>query len=128
MFSDQQEVYLGDATAERLANEVTSVDAPKLNAYLQQIGDRLVQHLPKTEFKFRFYLIDSPTANAYSIAGGRVYVTRKMAAMTQNEDELAGVLAHELGHIATHQTAIEFSTLFRAMGITEVSDRESVYA
>src|SRR3979411_1904188 len=102
IFSDQQEVDLSDAMAESVANRSHLVEDDALNAYLRGLGERLVQHLPPTHMKFRFYLIELPEVNALSIAGGRVYISRKIVALAQTDDELAGILAHELGHIVTH--------------------------
>jgi WD40 repeat protein len=128
MFSDQQEVDLGDAMAENIAGRTKVIEDENLNAYLRALGNRLVQQLPPTNMKFRFYLIDLPEVNAFSITGGRVYVSRKMVALTQNEDELAGVLAHELGHIVTHQTAIFVTARFReVLGVTQVRDRADIF-
>jgi WD40 repeat protein len=88
----------------------------------------LVRHLLPTKLNFRFYLIDLPEPNAFSIAGGRVYVARKLIAMTSSEDELAGVLAHEMGHIVTHQSGIYMSRRFReVLGVTQVADRKDVF-
>src|SRR5882762_8615891 len=109
IFSDKQEIDLGDAMAESLARRIKIIDDDKLSAYLRALGDRLVQHLPPTQLKFRFYLMELPEVNAFSIAGGRVYVSRKIVALTKTDDELAGVIAHELGHIVTHQTAIQMT-------------------
>ena len=128
IFSDQQEVYLGDAMAESLARKIKIIDDDKLNAYLRTIGDRLVQHLPPNQMTFRFYLVELPQVNAFSIAGGRVYVARKMIALTRNEDELAGVIAHELGHIVTHQTAIQVTAQLReVLSVRQVGDRGDVF-
>ena len=128
MFSDQQEVDLGDALAEQLSLHIKVIYDDNLNAYLRTIGDRLVQHLPPTQMKFRFYLIELPEVNAFSIAGGRVYVARKMVALAKTDDELAGVLAHELGHIVTHQQAIEYSArLKEVLGVTQLGDRADVF-
>ncbi len=128
IFSDQQEVDLGDAMAESLARRIKIIDDDKLNAYLRALGDRLIQHLPPTQLKFRFYLVELSEVNAFSIAGGRVYVARKMVALTRSDDELAGVLAHELGHIVTHQTAIQMTARLReVLRVTQVGDRADVF-
>ena len=129
IFSDQQEVDLGDVMAESVARSIRIIDDDKLNSYLRTIGDRLVQHLPPNQMKFRFYLVELGEVNAFSIAGGRVYVARKIVALAKSDDELAGVLAHELGHIVTHQSAIEMTALLRqVLGVTHVGDRADVYA
>ena len=57
-------------------------------------------------------MIDAPEAQAFSVARERIYITRKMVALFRNDDELAGLLAHELGHILTHPNAIIVSRLF----------------
>jgi WD40 repeat protein len=128
IFSDQQEVDLGDAMAESLARGIRIIDDDKLNAHLREIGDRLVEHLPPNQMKFRFTLVELSEANAFSIAGGRVYVARKMVALAHTDDELAGVLAHELGHIVTHQSGIEMTARLRELlGVTQVGDRADVF-
>lgn len=129
MFSDQQEVDLGDALAESIAQRITVISDDQLTVHLRNVGDRLVQHLPSTNLKFRFYLVELGDVNAFSVAGGRVYISRKMIALTQNEDELAGLIAHEMGHIATHQTAIEMTRNLReTLGVNQVGDRADIFA
>ena len=128
IFSDKQEADLGDAMAEQIAPRLRIIENDALTDYLRSLGNRLVQHLPPTNLNFRFYLIDLPEPNAFSIAGGRVYVSRKLIATTRSDDELAGILAHELGHIVTHQTGIYMTRRFReVLGVTEVSDRADVF-
>jgi WD40 repeat protein len=128
IFSEQQEIDLGDAMADGLAERIRIIDDDGMNSYLRGLGGRLVQHLPATQLKFRFYLIEFPEVNAFSIAGGRVYVSRKMVAFAKSDDELAGVIAHELGHIVTHQTAIQITARLRqVLGITRVGDRVDVF-
>jgi len=128
MFSDQQEADLGDAMAEQIAPRLTIIENDALTMYLRALGNRLVQHLPPSNLNFRFYLVELPEPNAFSIAGGRVYVSRKLIIFAHSEDELAGVLAHELGHIMTHQSAIYMTRRLReVLGITQVGDRTDVF-
>jgi WD40 repeat protein len=129
IFTDQQEADLGDSMAEGLAPELHVVSDDALTKYVREMGDRLVRYLPPNQFRFRFFLIDIPEANAFSISGGRIYVSRKTVALARNEDELAGVLAHELGHIVTHQAAIATTRdLRRILGITTVGDRSDIFS
>lgn len=128
IFSDAQEVDLGDAMAESLALHVNIIRDDELTAHLRVIANQLVQQLPPTHMNFRFYLVDLPEVNAFSIAGGRVYVSRKLIAFARNDDELAGVIGHELGHIVTHQMAIDMTRGFReALGVNEVGDRNDIF-
>jgi len=127
IFSDEQETYLGDAIGEQIAYRTKVIDDEQLSRHLRDVGEKLVQQLPPTKLNFRFYLIDLPEVNAFSIAGGRVYVARKLIAFVHNDDELAGILAHELGHIVTHQSAIYMTQRFReVLGVTQLGDRADV--
>jgi hypothetical protein len=128
IFSDQQEVDLGDAIAEHIQHNFRVTSDPELTAYLQRVGGRLLKHLPPQHFNFRYHLVDLSDPNAFSIAGGRVYISNKIVALAHNEDELASVLAHEFGHIVTHQTAIQVTRQMKAvLGVAEVADRRDVF-
>ena len=128
IFNEQQEIDLGDAMGDAMAREFTLIDDPALTAHLEELGKRLATHLPPNQLRLRFYLMELPEVNAFSIAGGRIYVARKMVALTRNDDELAGVLAHEMGHIVTHQSAIEMTRMLKqVLGVTEVGDRADIY-
>ena len=127
IFSPDQEMILGDLTYERLSGEWRFIKDDKLVAYLNTIGARLTRHLPQTGLKFRFYIIDLPDANAFNPPGGYVFVTRKLIAFAQTEDELAGVIAHELGHATVRHAASDISQLFKKiLNVTSVSDRKDI--
>jgi hypothetical protein len=86
-----------------------------------------VKHLP-TDIKFQFYVVDLPQVNAFASAGGRIYVTRKMIAFARNEDELAGIISHELGHATVRHTSARVSRRFKEiLGIDEVGDRKDIF-
>lgn len=128
MFTAVQEAEIGDFFADQEAAQIRPIEDKELTAELRRIGERLVSHLPPTELKFQFILSDASQANAFSMVGGRVYVTRKLIGVVRSEDELAGVMGHELGHIVTHQQAKLYTRIFREkMGITEVGDRKDLY-
>jgi len=128
IFNDQQEQDLGDALAEYFESDMR-IAPPAANDELTRIGERLLAGLPPTGLHYRFRIYDSGEVNGFSIGGGRVYVSRKLVAAIKNEDELAGVIAHEIGHLATHQTAIEITRVFRIrLGVTQVTDRADIFA
>jgi WD40 repeat protein len=127
IFNPQQEMYLAQIEAERLQREYKVIDDPDVTAYLQRVGDRLAKHMPPSSMTYTFVLYDQPEVNAFGWAGGRVYVSRKLVAFIKSEDELAGLLGHELGHMAAHQHAIDMSTYFRViLGVTSVTDDKDI--
>lgn len=102
---------------------------PAADDQLTRIGERLLATLPPTGIHYSFRMYDSGEVNGFSFAGGHVYISRKLIAAVKNEDELAGVMAHEIGHLSTHQTAIEMTRIFRLrLGITQVTDRADIFA
>lgn len=128
IFNDKQEQDLGDALAEYVESDMR-IAPPPADDELTRIGQGLLATLPKTGVVYRFRVYDSGEINAFSLAGGRVYVSRKLLAAIRSEDELAGVLAHEIGHLSTHQTAIEMTRSLRLrLGVTQVGDRADVFA
>ncbi|MBS1814503.1 MAG: M48 family metalloprotease [Acidobacteria bacterium] len=128
MFTEEQEGWLGDALADFAEHQYRVIDDPAETEYLRKIGNKVVAALPPTKIKFRFYILDSGEVNGLSFAGGRIYLTRKLIASAENEDEIAGVLGHEVGHIITHQSAFEISELMRKLlHINTVGDKDDIY-
>jgi WD40 repeat protein len=128
IFSPEQEKDLGDAAAEQIARSFRIIEDQEVTAFLQRLGDRIASHLPPSQVRFNFVLSDLPIENAYSLPGGRIFISRKLIAMMRNEDELAGVISHELGHETVHQSAQDTSRELRAvLGVTTVGDRKDVF-
>jgi hypothetical protein len=127
IFTPQQEVDLGDVEAERIEHTVPVIQDDVLAAYLNKIAKRIVDQLPPTQLKIRVILIDLPIVNAFSLPGGRIYVTRKMVAFARSDDELAALLSHEMGHILSHQGGIDMTRqLHDVIGVTSVGDRKDI--
>src|SRR5579872_613576 len=127
IFNDTQEMALGDAMAEQIERDIHVLHGP-LNEYLQKIGDRLLRMMPPTQLKFKFQLVNIPAMNAFTIAGGHIYVTRRLVASARSEDELAGVLAHEIGHALSRDPSVDMTYLFQnVLGVNSLGDRKDVY-
>jgi hypothetical protein len=128
IFTEEQEVYLGDAVAEHIQRNHRVIEDPQVTAYLTSIGERLTKYLPLNKLKFQFFLVDLPDANAFVLPGGRIFVSRKLVAAAQTEDELAAVISHELGHLVAHQSAIDTTKMLKdVLGTTTVGDRRDVF-
>ncbi len=129
IFTEEQETHLGDAIAEHILRNHKIIEDPQLKAYLTRIGDQLSTHLPLTRMRFRYFLVDLPDANAFALPGGRIYVSRKLVAIAGTEDELASVMAHELGHLVSRDSAIDITQrLKEVLGVTQVTDRRDIYS
>jgi WD40 repeat protein len=128
IFTAEQEIFLGDAVAEHIQRSHHVIEDPDVTLNLTRIGERLTKHLPLNRLRFQFFLVDLPDANAFVLPGGRIYVGRKLVAAAQTEDELAAVIAHELGHLVAHQSAIDTTRMFKeVLGVTRVGDRRDVF-
>lgn len=127
IFSPEQEMILGELTHQQLAREMRFVRDPQLVAFVDRIGEKLIKHLPPTGLKFQFFIVDIPEANAFNVPGGYIFISRKLIGFTNNEDELAGVIAHELGHAVERHVAISVSErMKRILNVTEVGDRRDI--
>ena len=84
---------------EKLIENIGIYENPKLQAYINEIGARLVANSSMPNREFTFTLLDSPDINAFALPGGLIYINRGLLAYLDNEAELAGVIAHEIGHI-----------------------------
>ena len=108
IFSDQQEQWLGDAQAEGIEPHYLLLPAEK-SEYLTKLGEKLLAQLPPTSIHYSFRIFESGEVSSFSLAGGHVYVSRKLILDAHNEDELAGVLAHEIGSIYIHHSATVYT-------------------
>lgn len=128
LFSPQQEQELGEIIRQQMESRFQVVEEDQVTGYLKRVGTRVSQHLPDTGLHYEFLLYDQPEIQAFSMPGGRVYLSRKMVAFLRNEDELAGVLGHELGHLAARQQALDMSHAFRdVLGIKSLSADEDLF-
>ncbi|HEX7999073.1 MAG TPA: M48 family metalloprotease [Pyrinomonadaceae bacterium] len=128
IFTPEQEVFLGEAGAEHILKDYHIIEDAELTNYLTRIGERLTQQLPLAKIRLQFFLVDLPDVNAFVLPGGRIYVSRKLIALAQSEDEVAGVIAHELGHLVARESAIDITRRFReVLGVTQVTDRRDIF-
>ena len=75
---------------------------PQVQDYVDSLGQFLARTSEQPDLDYTFTVLDSPVINAFALPGGYVYVTRGLMALAANEAELAGVLAHEIGHVNAH--------------------------
>jgi len=105
LMSPARESALGKQAAAQVEKEIGLVRDPALTAYVQQIGARMAKLSPRKDTPYSFAIADMPEANAFALPGGYVYVSRGLLALANDEDELAGVIGHEIGHVAARHAA-----------------------
>ena len=101
-WTPEQEKKMGDDAIAEIDKKWKPYDDKVALAKLQAMADEIGKVTPRPTVKYHVKLIDMAEANAFSIPGGTVYVTKGLVKDAQSDDELAGVLAHEIGHNTTY--------------------------
>lgn len=121
----EDDVKLGNEVAAKVEREFPILDDRLSQNYLQNVGDRLVLAIPREfqhpEFDYRFKIVNASDINAFALPGGPMYVNRGMIEAARNEGEMAGVMAHEISHVAlrhgTAQATKQSNPLNQILGI-----------
>ena len=100
LFSPQQDVAMGKDAAKQVMSEQTMINDPTVTAYVTRIGEALTKSSKAGSFPYSFHVIQDPSINAFALPGGPVFVHTGLLAALDNESQLAGVLAHEISHVA----------------------------
>lgn len=95
----QQEIDWGKDISREVIAEQGALSDPLLSRWVNDIGQRLVGHTVRADVPYTFHVINSEEVNAFSIPGGYVFVDAGLLNFVHSDDELAGVLGHEIGHV-----------------------------
>jgi beta-barrel assembly-enhancing protease len=100
-FTPEQEYYIGRTVGAVIASKYRPYKNRRANRYLNLLGQTLAQasDLPETFGGYHFLILDSDEINAFAASGGLIFITRGMLRCCRNEDAVAAVLAHEIGHV-----------------------------
>ena len=94
----EEERELGDKLARKIQEKVDIVDDPLVKGCVDEIGRRLVEEAQDSRFRYRFYVVKEQEPNAFAIPGGHIFITSGLIRLVDTEDELAGVIGHEIAH------------------------------
>jgi hypothetical protein len=100
VYSPEQDVELGQQAAAEIRKQVDVVDDPQLQRYVSEIGQRLARQQQAGGYPYSFTLINDPSINAFALPGGPIFVHTGLIRAADNEAQVAGVLAHEIAHVA----------------------------
>jgi len=109
-YSVQDDVQLGREAARQAESQFPLLRDSQVQSYVEDVGRRLVTAIPSqfqhSEFQYYFKVVNARDINAFALPGGPMYVNRGMIEQARTEGEMAGVMAHEISHVALrHGTA-----------------------
>ncbi len=105
ILSKSEEAQIGRAIMRQIRASGMLVEDPQIVEYVNEIGHRLAAHSNNGDHKFTFFVVDDPSLNAFALPGGFIGVHTGLIEATRSEDELAGVLAHEIAHVTQRHIA-----------------------
>ena len=105
VMDEATEIAEGKKAHEQVLAEYGVYANPRLQAYVNEIGQKLARQSHRSQLAWTFTVLDSPEINAFALPGGYVYVTRGIMAYLDSEAELAGVIGHEIGHVTARHGA-----------------------
>jgi Zn-dependent protease with chaperone function len=108
-FTAQQDIELGQEAAKDVEKQYTVVKDPQLNDYISRLGQKLARYTPGERFPYSFHIIENKELNAFALPGGPIYIHTAILAAAENESQLAGVMAHEISHVALRHSTNQAS-------------------
>jgi len=118
----EQEMMLGLESAPRMAQEYGGLyPDEKAQAYVKQVGQRIVQNstVKQSGYTYDFHLLADPqVVNAFALPGGQVFITYALFSRLSKEDQLAGILGHEIGHVIARHSAERMAQQELTQGLT----------
>jgi predicted Zn-dependent protease len=108
-----EEIQIGRDVAARLLGAAPLVAEPRLQRYVNNVGRWLASQSERPDLPWQFGVLEAPQLNAFAVPGGTIFITRGLLDKMTSEAELAGVLAHEIGHVIKkhHLKAIQKGAL-----------------
>jgi hypothetical protein len=114
LFTPEQDIQMGRQSAEEVARQVPLLPDERIVNYVRQLGARLAAKAPGFNFTYQFNVIATKEINAFALPGGYIFVNAGTIAAARNEGELAGVMAHEISHVALRHPTNQVSKAYVA--------------
>jgi Zn-dependent protease with chaperone function len=114
VFSLDQDVEIGKQSVIQVEKQLPMLSNAAASRYVSAIGARLAAQAPGPKFAYQFKVVNASEVNAFALPGGFIYVNRGLLSKTRTEGELAGVLAHEIAHVALRHPTNQASKAYLA--------------
>jgi predicted Zn-dependent protease len=96
------QVQYDEMVTKQIRDQGGLIEDPEVSEYLNSIGSKLAAQTPDGASSFHFFAVRDPSINAFALMSGYIFVNYGLILATRNESELAGVMAHEIAHVAQH--------------------------
>ena len=114
IFSVDQDIEIGRQSAQQVDRQIPAVQDAAIQRYVSALGARLAAQAPGPKYPYRFRVVNLADVNAFALPGGYVYVHRGLLEQVRSEGELAGVIAHEVAHVALRHPTNQASKAYMA--------------
>ncbi|MBI3934138.1 MAG: M48 family metalloprotease [Acidobacteria bacterium] len=108
-FTPEQDIELGQEASKEIEKEYPLVNDAQLNDYISRLGQKLARYAPGQRFPYNFSVVHNKDLNAFALPGGPIYIHSAIITAAENESQLAGVLAHEISHVALRHSTNQAS-------------------
>lgn len=122
LYSPQDDIALGREVAADAQKQLPSCNDPRVDAYLTKLGRKLIAKLPTggVQYPWEFHCVNDKEINAFALPGGYVFVNRGAIEVSDDEAQLAGVMAHELAHVVLRHGTAEATKAQAAQGVVGI--------
>lgn len=116
-FSEKEERAMGRKYAAELNKRLQLIADPQVRGFIERIGRRLEKASPRPDVACEYQVVNTREVNAFAVPGGFIYVNRGLIDLAQSEDEVAAVVAHEIGHVIARHATRQISKQLLLQGI-----------
>jgi beta-barrel assembly-enhancing protease len=100
LFKPEQDIELGRQSAAQVARQMPIMNDAETVGYVRKLGSKLAEKAPGHKFPYEFHVVATKDVNAFALPGGFIFINAGTIATAKNEGEIAGVMAHEIAHVA----------------------------
>jgi len=114
LFSPKQDIDMGRESAKQAEMQLPILNDRQSSIYIDTLGKRLASHAPGEKYPYQFKIVNDTAINAFALPGGFIYVNRGAIDAADSENQIAGVIAHEIGHVVLRHGTNQVSKAYLA--------------
>ncbi len=114
LFSPQQDIEMGRQSAKEAERQLPLLNDRQATTYINTLGQNLAAHAPGEKYPYQYKIVNDSAINAFALPGGFIYVNRGAIDAADTESQIAGVLAHETGHVVLRHGTNQVSKAYLA--------------